>query len=221
MKILAFLMPMACLLALPAAAHQVLLDTWLDGPDLLVKVSFGDNAVAQDAKVTLFLGEETTPVFDGTTNASGECRIAVTEQMRDSADGLRIVANAGMGHRSERRLQAQALSEPALLAAAALAAPSHEHDHDHNHDRGRNHDHDHDHDYGHEDDHEHSHSHIADGVTAEAIEQIVRQELYSLKQDVAALKNRRPGATEIVGGIGYIIGLAGLVAYFSARKHGA
>jgi len=63
----------------------------------------------------------------------------------------------------------------------------------------------------------------SDGASAPAVdtsevEAIVHRELEPVKRMLAELSQSGPGVTEIVGGIGYIIGLFGIVAYMKSRK---
>lgn len=48
----------------------------------------------------------------------------------------------------------------------------------------------------------------------------LRTEMQRLHEDITALRTAQaqPGSTEIIGGIGYIIGLLGLYAWFRARQ---
>lgn len=54
----------------------------------------------------------------------------------------------------------------------------------------------------------------------EALRAIVREELTPLQREVQQLRiaSERPGMTQIMGGIGYIIGLAGLAMWLKSRK---
>jgi hypothetical protein len=47
-----------------------------------------------------------------------------------------------------------------------------------------------------------------------------KREFLQLKRDIAALTQQvaEPGINEILGGIGYILGLFGVAAYFASRK---
>ncbi len=52
----------------------------------------------------------------------------------------------------------------------------------------------------------------------EMIRQILSQELAPIKRSLAAAENRKPGFRDIIGGIGYLLGLAGLVAWLKNRR---
>ena len=67
---------------------------------------------------------------------------------------------------------------------------------------------------------------MADGASAplspETVRQIVdtalEQKLAPLRRDLAQLRAQGPRLTEIVGGIGWLVGLAGLGLYFKGRR---
>lgn len=68
---------------------------------------------------------------------------------------------------------------------------------------------------------EEKHTHVAVANTKgdEAdVQAIVRQELEPVKRMLAEMNQAGPSVTEIIGGIGYILGLFGIVAYMKSRK---
>jgi nickel transport protein len=58
----------------------------------------------------------------------------------------------------------------------------------------------------------------ADKIRA-MIEEVIDSRLSPISRKLAGLeKNRGPGLTEVIGGIGYIFGIMGLIMYLKARK---
>ena len=55
-------------------------------------------------------------------------------------------------------------------------------------------------------------------AVAAAVAENLSQEIAPLRRDILALSQRGPGIPEIVGGIGWIVGLAGLGALLLRRK---
>ena len=60
-----------------------------------------------------------------------------------------------------------------------------------------------------------------DAATQEDVRAVVSQELDKrlapLLREIRTLKQERPSVTEILGGIGYIVGIMGVIMYFKAR----
>jgi nickel transport protein len=52
-----------------------------------------------------------------------------------------------------------------------------------------------------------------------AVEKAVVKKLKPVMHMLSELNNPRPGISDILGGIGYIIGLVGMGAYYKARKN--
>ena len=66
----------------------------------------------------------------------------------------------------------------------------------------------------------------ASGVSSSEIEAVVSQAMDRKLQPVITMllklqeQSEKPGITEILGGIGYIIGLMGIAMYFKSRRKG-
>ena len=52
------------------------------------------------------------------------------------------------------------------------------------------------------------------------VEEVLDEKLKPIKERLSVSQGRGPGITEILGGIGYIIGLMGVAIYFTHRKKG-
>lgn len=50
------------------------------------------------------------------------------------------------------------------------------------------------------------------------LQEVLEQELAPIRRSIAQANDRKPGFRDIMGGIGYLLGLAGLVAWFKNRK---
>ena len=50
------------------------------------------------------------------------------------------------------------------------------------------------------------------------LQEVLKQELAPIRRSIAMANDRKPGFHDIIGGIGYLLGLAGLVAWLRNRK---
>jgi nickel transport protein len=171
-----------------AEAHKVYIYAWVEGDTVHTESYFSSQKKVQGGLVQVYdiKGEK---LLEGRTGKAGEFFFNVPKK----AD-LRIVVEAGMGHRSEYILKAEEFAD--VLDKGAEPA--------------RN-----------EDDKEASFSPVA--ADAEQIRAIVEEVLDArLKPIIRELakgkREKGPGLTEVIGGIGYIFGLMGLVMYFKGRK---
>ncbi len=185
--------------ALPAMAHKIFMTAWVEEDSAFLEAGFGDGSLAKNAEVTVFddVGNE---LLKGKTNDQGEYSFKIPKKC-----ALKLKVNAGMGHQTEAYIpledvQAAFPDEPSTAvradqaaqpaSAQALAAPAG--------------------------------TPAVASVSAKEIERIVEKSLdKKLKPIIRRLAQKEdvgPEFKDIAGGIGYILGLVGLGAYFNYRK---
>ncbi len=209
------LLILAALSLLPSTsqAHRILVFAYGDGPSIVGETSFSSGRKAKDVTITV-MDEASKKVLATTkTNDKGEFKIAIPEEAAKKQLNLLIVANAGDGHRGEWHMAAEDYIEGAAEAndeaapdvttpAVTTKAPE---------------------------------ERQAAGstpvsqpqpavqcLTAKEIERIVEKtmdrKLAPVKHMLALACEPGPSVTDILGGIGYIIGLGGIAAYFKSKK---
>ncbi len=169
-------------------AHKVYIFAWFDGIKIHTESYFGSKKV-KSGLIRVFApsGEQ---LLEGHTNEKGEFSFKPPEK-----SDLRIVIEAGMGHRNEYMFKAEDFGDAPVKSPEPSKA---------------------------EDPKKASASPIE--TDAEQIRMIVEEAVDSrmkqVLQELAGMrKEKGPGFTEIVGGIGYILGLMGIVMYFKAREN--
>jgi nickel transport protein len=178
-----------------ALAHRVNVFAWIEGNTVFVTGKFSGGKRVHEGRV-LVKDMSDRLLLEGVTNDRGEFSFDVIPQT-----DLRIILEAGAGHRGEWLLQAADAPGPAADAPAASPAagqtatpPA-----------------------GVQSDPE-------PGLTREAVRQIVEEalerRLRPIERNIGHLlePGNRPDLSDILGGIGYIIGLVGLAAYLNSRK---
>jgi nickel transport protein len=186
-----------------AWAHRVNVFAWAEGDIVYVECKFsgGKKIVGGDIIVSDSSG---VVLLTGRTDDWGKFSFK-----RPQPTELKITLNAGMGHRAEWTLPAvdghsglPADDSPAEKANAPgkPAGPDDQIDHRH---RERQ-------------------TAVYAGPNRAEIEAIVEKALDKKMKPVfemlAASNAKGPGISDIVGGIGYIIGLVGIAAYFNNRR---
>ena len=171
-----------------AAAHKVYIYAWAEGDTVYTESYFGSKKKVRGGAIQVYdiAGKK---LLDGRTNSQGEFVFNAPKRT-----DLRIVVEAGMGHRSEYILKAEEFS--GVLGKGAEPA--------------RN-----------EDNTAESVSPVV--ADAEQIRAIVEQALDArlkpiIRELAKANREKGPGLTEVIGGIGYIFGLMGVVMYLKSRK---
>ena len=189
-----------------AFAQDLKIFAWLENDTILVQCDFDRGRPAPDASITVYDSVDRRELAHGVTNRQGRYAFPVPEVIR-RGHGLLIIADAGKGHRGGWAMDASELYAAASLTAgfdeAALAA------------RGQ------------------APGHVslqttpvdapaAQGpLTREHVRDIVNEalelKLAPIRQQMAASSSWTLLA-EIIGGLGWIVGLIGIVCYFRARK---
>jgi nickel transport protein len=196
----------ALLLSAAAAstfAHRVNVFAWVDGSEIVTESKFSNGNKVRGGRIKVLNEKTGGTVAEGTTDDKGELRLALPQAVLAERPDLKIVLDAGEGHRGEWTLEgrdlpggspapapapapaaaASASAAPAAAApAASAAAPK---------------------------------AAIDEAALARLIDERLSAQLAPVKRDLAELKQRDGiTVTDIVGGLGWIFGLFGVAAYF-------
>jgi nickel transport protein len=189
------LMMVFCLLGATAAeAHKVTIFAWAEGNTVFTQSKFSGGKRVKNGRVEV-LDPAGIRLLEGRTDDNGEFSFKVP-----TVTDLNIVLTAGMGHQNSWQLSAAelggALPGQAPTASVSPEAPVSESP------QGT----------------------VTAGiaVTARDVETIVarqlEQKIQPLTRMLAAMQDRGPTLSNIIGGIGYIMGLVGLAAYLRYRR---
>jgi nickel transport protein len=168
---------------LPALAHKALIFAWAEGDTIFTESKLAGGKRAIDAQVLVF-DREGKQLLEGRTNNKGEFSFKIPK-----LTDLRIVLNAGMGHKGEWTIPESEIQEvAALLEKKRTDEPSQP---------------------------------IEVGLTKEEIKDLIEDSLDRKLRPIVRMmtesQSKGPSVPEIVGGIGYIVGLMGVALYFRNR----
>jgi nickel transport protein len=178
------------ILSTDAEAHRVYLYAWVEGDTVFTESYFGSKRKVQDGRIEVF-DRDGNKLLEGRTNESGEFSFPVPKRT-----DLRIVVEAGMGHKGEYALKAQEFSETPGLQAETIKAPQPK-----------------------------NMNEAQTAVDMVQLQRVVEAALdKKLNPIIRELKRSRddqgPRVKDVVAGIGYIFGTMGLILYFRGRKKG-
>lgn len=191
----------------PVFSHGLNIFAWLENDSILVQCDFGQNRPAPNAAVAVYDNVDRQELAHGVTDKQGRYSFPVPGVIRHG-HGLLIVADAGQGHRGEWSMDASELYAAASLTAgfdeAALRAQGQDAGHVHVQTTPIG-------------------APMVQGpVTQDQVRNIVQEalelKLAPIRQQIAATSSSGPSLAEIIGGIGWILGLVGIAFYFKARK---
>lgn len=209
----------------PALAHRVNIFAWVEGGTIRCESSFSSGNPARDAKVTATLAGSGTVMGTAVTDAKGRCALPITPELRAAKTDLVIEVQAGEGHRNtwpmpaEEYLAAPVVEGGASPAAAAASpaptlaatkqaatdtapaqdtpkpaapAPSA---------AGPS-----------------TSTAVDEAALRRIVAEAVAEQVAPLRHSLAAMQSGGPRMADVAGGIGYIVGLAGIALWARSRR---
>ena len=171
-------------------AHKVNVFAYIEGGKIYTESYFNDGKKCIESKIEVF-DNRGNKLLEGLTDKEGEFSFEVPSEDGD----LKIVLTASMGHRAEYSILADELSGATRLI---------------------------------KEENEESLSIVSPETSSvdlkeiqSIIEDVLDKKLKPIMREMREIKKSQEdkiSPTEIIGGIGYIIGIFGIVAYFSSRK---
>jgi nickel transport protein len=177
-----------------AYAHRVNLFAWVEGGKVHTESRFPGGRPVKGGRVLVY-NAAGVKLLEGKTDEEGRFSFPAPPPT-----DLKIVLEAGMGHRTVWTLKAQELGEAAPHGPSSQqTTPSEPPAASHREAGG------------------------APALGPEfrgLLEEVLDRKLEPLQRELAALRQQGPTFREIFGGIGYILGLLGVAAWAASRKKG-
>ena len=187
-------------------AHKVNVFAFADGDTIQVECYFSKKHKVKNGKLVFTDIETGATIFEGTTDEQGIFGFRPDADFLKTGHGLNILLNAGEGHQNNWRISPEELA--ALSQYAQAETPAHDKQ---------------------AAPVEQSSGLLADSRTiavaaldAAELETIIGRvmdaKLVPIKQTLARHEDGGPTLNDIIGGLGWIIGLLGLAAYMKFRR---
>lgn len=203
-NIFCFIFIMLWLLFLPdsASAHKVTIFAWVDGDTVFTQSKFSGGKRVKNAPILVYDFKDVL-LLEGKTDGKGMFSFKIPQKT-----ALKIVLKASMGHLAVWKLRAEELGETESKTAvqptrmkAPLVTDSGSAGIEKNVDVF-----------------ESTKISLGRREIEEIINASLDNKLRPITQMLADAMNQEPGFTDIMGGIGYILGLVGIALYFANRK---
>jgi len=188
--ILIFIFFIIIMINISAFAHKVNVFAYVEGDKVYSESYFNDGKKCVDSKIEVF-DNQGNKLLEGLTDKEGEFSFEVPSEDGD----LKIVLTASMGHRAEYLIRANELGDIKGLIEEKIEEPV---------------------------------SAVSPEISSldlkeiqSLIEDTLDEKLEPIIREMREIKKSqedRISPTEIIGGIGYIIGIFGVIAYFLSRK---
>lgn len=190
------------LISTPAAqAHNVRIFAYGEGTTIVGETAFSGGRAPKDSEIIVQDAASTKILLTCRTDNQGQFRFQIPQEARRNHLDLRIIINVGEGHRGEWLLAAEeylgdgegefvSTSDQESVAMIASASMST------------------------------TFSSADEDLIRRVLEEALDKKLSPIKRMLAQGRNQGPSLQDILGGIGYILGLAGIIAYFKSKKYG-
>jgi len=200
------------LIASPVNAHRVIIFGWVEGDTIHTESKFSSGKKVKNSTVVVY-DAEGKRLLEGNTSDQGEFSFKIPKKTE-----IRIELIAGMGHKAEWTIPIEEIG--AIPANTAAIASSPESDAKQSEKRVAS-----------PSIHERSSPTPPDKETQPmsapalnqeaiqaAVEKALDKKIKPILKMLAENRNRGPTLKDIIGGIGYILGLMGIAAYFHYRR---
>jgi len=191
--ILIFIFLIIIMINISAFAHKVNIFAYVEGGKIYTESYFSDGKKCVESKIEVF-DNQGNKLLEGLTDKEGMFSFKIPPE--DVIDGdLKLVLTASMGHRAEYIIRADELGDIKGLIEEKIEEPV---------------------------------SVISPETSSvelkeiqSIIEDTLDEKLKPIMREMREIKKSqedRISPTEIIGGVGYIIGIFGIIAYFLSRK---
>ena len=189
-------------------AHKVRVFAWEEGGIIKTETQFsgGSGRAAKKAAITVISEQDKQELLSGTTDDQGFFSFPIPEAAKKNRYNLEIIANSGDGHKNSWHLSAadylqieeNSVSQP---PPPLLPVPPHQPIQ-----------------LDQLNQHRVSACVLDEQQLTRIIESTLEKKLAPVKRSLAMQRETGPSLQDILGGIGYIFGLAGITAYFKSQK---
>ncbi|MGB9716371.1 MAG: hypothetical protein ACPL1G_08205 [Thermodesulfovibrionales bacterium] len=196
-----------CLLPTVVYAHKVNIYAYAEDGMVHSESYFVDGSKCKNSVLEVFDEKDKTKLLEGKTDEEGKFSFKIPK-----ATSLKLVLHASMGHQAEFILGEDEVREAMGVKQLAKSPPSKVPSKSEGSSVMKN--------------QKKETAEVSElkGLSESDIETIVETAVDKKLQPVMRMlvkmqeDSAKPGFTEIIGGIGYIIGILGIIAYFKARK---
>jgi nickel transport protein len=189
-------------LATPALAHRVLIYAYAEGDTIFTESKFVPDTPVRQGKIQVMDKQTGKVLLTGQTDDQGKFAFKIPPEAAAQRLDLNIVVDAAMGHRAEWLLKATsyltgaapgspaAPAKPGQASTPAASAPASQD----------------------------THVQMGQQELEAALNKVLERQLGPINEKLTELTIHRTTLTDILGGIGYILGLCGLGAYFLSKR---
>ncbi|OPX20858.1 MAG: hypothetical protein BZ151_01710 [Desulfobacca sp. 4484_104] len=182
-----------CMLTSPALAHRAIIFAYAEGDTIHTESKFVPDTPVRQGEVQVLDRKTGKVLLTGQTDDQGKFSFKIPAEAVAQQMDLEIVLDAGMGHRGEWLLRADSYLKGVRTATAPASTSTPV-----------------------------AAKTPAGTVDRQQLEEVINKalerQLGPIKEMLTELTVHRTSLPDIIGGIGYILGIFGLWAYFQSRR---
>jgi nickel transport protein len=197
-----------CLCAQSANAHKVNIFAYAENGSVYAEGYFVDGSKCKNSLVEVIDNQTGEKLLEGKTDENGQFSFGIPR-----ATSIKLILHAGTGHQNEYTLNEEEVREAMLPAEKGEGKLSVQKKQPVPEEKPRNTE------QQASIKHEKNSTHVTSQDIDAAVQRAIDKKLQPVMRILLNLqeKSEKPGLTEILGGIGYIIGILGIIAYFKGR----
>ncbi len=175
-------------------AHKIRVFAWIAGDTVTVESGFSGGRPLVAGSVKVQDAVTGNSLLLGKTNDSGVFTFSLAKTVKQKGAALRIIVSGGEGHQNEWLLETKDHQGGAGVDTTVAAAPT---------------------------------PSLATPAPADqaniehltrVFDQLLEEKLAPIRRSLAQGEEQKPKFTDILGGIGYIVGIAGIIAWMKSKK---
>lgn len=174
-------------------AHKIRVFAWIAGDTVTVESGFSGGRPLVQGSVDVQDTTTGASLLQGKTDAQGIFTFSLAETVKEQGMELRIIVSGGEGHRNEWLLltgeEQDDVARRSDNTAGTAAAPE-----------------------------QTVSEQNSSAELTRILDQLLEEKLAPIRRSLARTEEQQPGFTDILGGIGYLIGLAGIIAWMKSRR---
>ncbi|RLB43719.1 MAG: hypothetical protein DRH12_02165 [Deltaproteobacteria bacterium] len=177
----------------PAFCHRINVFCWVEGSHVRCQAKFTPGGPVKRGKIAVYSQQTRDKLLTVETDDKGEASFEIPRKAIENHWDLKVICNAEMGHKNYWIVRASELlgtesQEPLPEQSPAASEPLTQE------------------------------TRISDRQLEEVVSRVLERELAPIKKDLAELKQNRITVQDVLGGLGYILGLVGIAFYLSGKK---
>lgn len=190
-----------------AQAHRVNVFCWVDGGEVTCESTFAGGSPVKDGRIEVQARGSGQLLLAGQTDSQGRFRFTPPSKAKEQALDLKVVCIASLGHKSFWVVRSEEYTT-ARKDGSGPEAQARGHAPSASQDRAE----------AEKPTESGPQSELKERRLQQALSAALQEELAPIKKSLAEIRQNRISIQDVLGGLGYILGLTGIGLFFASRR---